>query len=233
MRKYRVTAASDVRITYGIELCPGLRFFPETEACAPAFEALNDDLDAAHTARRNLRKPTLQKRAAFRFAHYDTDQTIRKVHRAVEIADGGRKKGPIATFLFPEGLSPVVAPYGMRQIAPTEKLVGDMKRCKVAGSEAFCAEWLPKLEVSLGRLTATADAYKAARTAYVNAFQDEVALRAEHYHAIDKLMGLVRAAFPNDRTRQDLIFPILDDGGESLESGEEEGMEEGAGENKG
>ncbi|MBK9260714.1 MAG: hypothetical protein IPM54_12960 [Polyangiaceae bacterium] len=32
----------------------------------------------------------------------------------------------------------------------------------------------------------------AARKAYLEAFADEVALRGEHYHAVDKLMGLVR-----------------------------------------
>ena len=33
-------------------------------------------------------------------------------------------------------------------------------------------------------------------------------------------MGLVRAAFPRDRARQDLVFPVLDEGGESGGSGE-------------
>jgi hypothetical protein len=124
----------------------------------------------------------------------------------------------------------MVAPYGMRQIAPTEKLVADMKRIKLAGSEAFCAEWLLKLETALSNLKTTADAYKVARTAYLEAFQYELALRTEHYQAIDKLMGLVRAAFPNDRARQDLIFPVMDGNGDSLDDGEEQA---GSGENGG
>lgn len=230
MKKYRANVASEPRITYGIELCAGLRIFSETTTYAPSFETLNNDLDASYTKRRNLRKPMLEKRAVFRFAHYTTDQTIRMSHRASEIADGGRKQGPIASFLFPEGLGPMVAPYGMRQIPPTEKLVADMKRCKLAGSEAFCAEWLPKLETALSHLKTTADAYKVTRAAYVEAFADEVALRAEHYQAIDKLMGLVRAAFPNDRTRQDLIFPVMDDSGEDVGNSDEQA---GASENEG
>jgi len=230
VKKYRAKAASDARISYGIELCAGLRIFAETATFASPFEALNDELDAAHTTRRNLRKPLLEKRAAFRFAHYDTDQIIRMIHRAAEIADGGRKNGPIVTFLFPEGLGPVVAPYGMRQIPPTEKLIVDMQRCKLPGSDAFCAEWLPKLQASLTKLKATAEAYKVAHKAHADAFQDEVALRAEHYQAVDKVMGLVRAAFPNDRARQDLIFPVMDDGGEGVENGDEES---GGSENEG
>ncbi len=230
MKKYRAKVASEPRITYGIELCGGLRIFAETTTYASSFETLNNDLDAAYATRGNLRKPMLEKRVVFRFAHYTTDQTIRMVHRAAEIADGGRKQGPIANFLFPEGLGPMVAPYGMRQIPPTEKLVADMKRIKLAGSEAFCAEWLPKLEAVLSNLQTTANAYKVARTTYLEAFQDELALRAEHYQAVDKLMGLVRAAFPNDRTRQDLIFPVMDDNGDSLDDSEEQA---GTGENGG
>jgi hypothetical protein len=36
-------------------------------------------------------------------------------------------------------------------------------------------------------------------------------------------MGVVRAAFPNDRARQDLVFPVLDNGGEDLESIDDSG----------
>jgi hypothetical protein len=93
--------------------------------------------------------------------------------------------------------------------------------CKVEGSDAFCAEWTPKLEAVLTTLRSTAEAYTLARKTYSEVFQDEVALRAEHYQAIDKLMGLVRAAFPNDRAKQDLVFPVIDDGDGSVsEEGE-------------
>lgn len=76
MKKYRNNAASDIRVSYGIEVCAGLRFFPETATYAGSFESLNNDLDAAYTKRLQLRKPLLEKRAAFRFAQYDTDQMI-------------------------------------------------------------------------------------------------------------------------------------------------------------
>jgi hypothetical protein len=49
-----------------------------------------------------------------------------------------------------------------------------------------------------------------------------VALRDEHFLSVDKLMGLVRAAFPRDRARQDLIFPVVEDDGESGGSSEDE-----------
>ncbi len=222
VKKYRSSAASDIRVAYGVELIAGVRLFPETASYAAPFEALNNDLNAAYMKRVQLRKPSLEKRAVFRFAHYETDQAIRMAHRGAEIADGGRKNGPITSFLFPEGLGPVVAPFGVRQIEPTEKLIADMKRCKVPDSAAFCAEWIPKLEAALAKLKLAAAEHTAARKAHIEAFQDEVALRSEHYMAVDKLMGHVKAAFPNDRARQDLIFPVVDDSGDNDSTEESE-----------
>lgn len=219
MRKYRSSADSPTRIDYGIELLAGLNFFQETKGFAASFQQLNNDLDASHTARRAARKPLLEKRAAFRFAHHSTDQTIRMTHRAAEIADGGRR-GQLTEALFPEGLGPVVAPYGTRQIRPTEALIDRLTRSKLPNAEAFRNEWKPKLDASLAALTAAASDLQTGRDAYLDAFRAEVALRDEHYMAIDKLMGLVRAAFPRDRARQDLVFPVLDDDSESGGSGE-------------
>lgn len=210
MRKYRAKASSEVRVEYGIELAAGLKFFTETSSLAEPFDDLNNTLDAAHISRRALRKPLLEKRASFRFAHYHVDQTIRSFFRAVEIADGGRRGGPLAQALFPDGLSPVVAPYGTRQIAPTQDLIDRCKSCKLEGSAELGNEWVSKLESALGKLKSAAEAHAAARDDYLDAFKKELALRNEHFHAIDKLMGLVRAAFPSDRARQDLVFPTID-----------------------
>lgn len=221
MRKYRISADSPTRIDYGIELVAGLSFFSETKAYAPSFQELNDELNAAHTARRAARKPLVEKRAVFRFAQHSTDQTIRMSHRAAEIADGGRR-GPLTTALFPDGLGPVVAPFGARQIKPTEELVERLNTCKLPAAEAFRAEWKPKLEATLTALKAADKDRNDARDAYLNAFRAEVALRDEHFLSVDKLMGLVRAAFPRDRARQDLIFPVVEDDGESGGSSEDE-----------
>jgi len=228
VRKYRNSADSPTRIDFGVELIAGLNFFPETKGYAASFQQLNDELDTAHTARRAARKPLLEKRAAFRFAQHSTDQTIRMTHRAAEIADGGRR-GPLTEALFPDGVGPVVAPFGTRQIKPTEALIDRLTRCKLSAAEAFRTEWKPKLDASFAALSAAAKEQQAARDAYLDAFRAEIALRDEHYMAIDKLMGLVRAAFPRDRARQDLVFPILDDSSESGGTGEGEGEEASSG----
>jgi hypothetical protein len=210
MRRYRNNAGTPTRTDYGIGLVAGLQAFPETAPLAAPFEQVNDDLDAGFTARCALRKPLVQARVALRFANYQVDQTIRMAHSAAQIADGGRK-GKVTEALFPEGLTPVVAPKGSGQIKPTEDLLGRFARSKLPGVTALGAAWVPRIEADLAVLRAAADAHKAANDAYVAAFQIELGLRHEHARQVDRLMGLVRAAFPGDKIKQDLVFPEMDD----------------------
>jgi hypothetical protein len=111
---------------------------------------------------------------------------------------------------FPLGLRPVVAPTGTRQVPATEKLVERISKSKVAGMSDYATAWLPKLNAALGGMKAAADAYGAAYKAYLDVFGSELALREEHLLAVDRLAGQVRAAFPGDRERQDLIFPVVE-----------------------
>ena len=130
--------------------------------------------------------------------------------KAAEIADGGRR-GPVFNTLFPQGIKPVVAPAGAQQIKPTEELLDRLEKSKNDAVIAFAQEWKPKLKAALDKLSAAADAHKAAQSAYGDKFQEELALRAEHKQSVDKLMGQVRAAFPGDPVKQDLVFPIVED----------------------
>jgi hypothetical protein len=209
VRKYRKNAATAVRVDFGIGLCAGLGLFKETADLAPDFEALNEELDQASDKRRAARKALVKARAALRFANYQTDQVIRAGSKAAEIADGGRR-GPVFHAAFPLGLRPVVAPTGTRQVPATEKLVERISKSKVAGMSDYATAWLPKLNAALGGMKAAADAYGAAYKAYLDVFGSELALREEHLLAVDRLAGQVRAAFPGDRERQDLIFPVVE-----------------------
>jgi hypothetical protein len=211
MRKYRINASSIVRIEFGIELAAGLQHFAETAPRASAFEKLNDDLNEQFDKRRALRKPLLQARAALRFAEYHVDQTIRTAIRAAEMIDGGRR-GTITTALFPKGVKPVVRPPGRGQIQPTRDLVSRLETCMLPGIDAYRAEWLPKLKGALSQLEGAAAAHSAAQDAYDIAFRTELGMREAHVHEVDRLMGLVRAAFPRDRVLQDVIFPVVEDG---------------------
>ena len=228
MKKYRKNADSPIRIDYGIGLAVGLGFFPETQNLVASWTLLNDDLHAAYTARRAAKKPLTEKRALFRFAHYSTDQLIRKASRAAEIADGGRR-GPVSKAAFPEGLGPVVAPYGTRQIPPTEALVERIQKSMLPEIDAYRTEWLPQLEASLSALKKAADDVKTARDAYLDAYRAEFALRHEHYRTLDKIMGLVRAAFPEDKAKQDLVFPDVDEDNDAAGETEEGAEPEAAG----
>ncbi|UQA61650.1 hypothetical protein [Polyangium aurulentum] len=210
MRKYRVNASSVVRVEYGIELLAGLAHFSETAPMVQDFSQLNDKLDAQHEARRALRKPLLEARFHFRFIEHRVDGVIRNAARAAEMADGGRR-GVVTTAAFPDGVKIVVAPLGRAQVKQTRDLVDRLVHCVLPAVDAYRAEWLPKLQDALSELEAAAGAYDDARAAYLFAFNAERGLREAHAVAVDRLMGLVRAAFPRERALQDLVFPIVED----------------------
>lgn len=222
MRNYRTSAATDARYDYGLALVAGLQYFPETAPLASDFEQLNEEMKQAHTARSALRPALVKARVAVRFANFEVDQLIRTCSKAAEIADGGRR-GPVFKAAFPEGVGPVIAPLGARQMKPTEKLLERLEKSKDAAVVAFAAEWMPKIAAVLAKLKAAAEAHTAARKAHDQAFAEEVALRTEHRRSVDRLMGQVRAAFPGDRDRQNIVFPQMDEGGAD---GEDEGEAE-------
>jgi hypothetical protein len=219
MRGYRTSAGTDTRLIYGDELVEGLKGFPETASLAADLEALNDELEAAQQARRAKRRPLAKARVALRFANYFTDQTIRSCSKAAEIADGARR-GPVFNAVFPDGVGPVVAPAGSRQITPTQDLLNRLTTSKNAAVIEFAKEWKPKLEAALKKLQDAAAAHKTATKADGDAFLEELALREQHAHTVDRLMGQVRSAFPRDRAKQDLVFPVVDEGGSAASAPE-------------
>ena len=54
------------------------------------------------------------------------------------------------------------------------------------------------------------------------AFRAEMALRDAHWEMVDRVMGLVRSAFPLDKDVHDVIFPIVTDDSPKRESSGEE-----------
>jgi len=210
MRKYRINAASPARVDYGVELCAGLRRFSETSALADDFETLNDALFAQYLARLAARKPMVAARVPVRIGNYDADQALRACAHAAEEADGC-KGGPIFKSVFKQGLGPAVKPNGAAQIPATEAVIDDMKKSAAHGVDAFRAAWLPKIQASLAPLQKAAGDLEARRKDYLAVFGDEVALRNQHWTAVDRLQGQVRAAFPGNSAKQDLVFPEPDE----------------------
>ena len=84
--------------------------------------------------------------------------------------------------------------------------------------DAFRAVWLAKLESALDKLETAVTTYESARDAHDQAFQAELALRDAHWEMVDRIMGMVRSAFPLDKDVQDVIFPILTDDAPKRES---------------
>ena len=206
MKRYRNDAGSPTRIDYGIGLSAGLRAFTETQPLAQPFEQTNDELESAYLNRQARRKPMVVARSKVRFGNYHVDQGIRMLDGAARIADGGRR-GPVTTALFPEGLTAVVKPKGAAQIQPTKDLLDRFSKCKLPRAIALHAEWAPRITALLEALKLASEGYDVAKQAYVDAFAEEIAMRAEHARQVDRLMGLVRAEFPRDTARQDVIFP--------------------------
>lgn len=134
-----------------------------------------------------------------------------------------KRRRPIHAFAI---VGPVVAPAGARQIPPTEKLLGRLTMSKNAAVKAFAVEWQPKIEAARAKLQVAADAHTAALKADGNAFVEETSLRAEHAHTVDRLMGAVRSAFPRDRARQDLVFPVVGNASGAADDAEEDAPQE-------
>lgn len=209
MRKYRQGAASLERVIYGVDLVAGLRGFAETRALAGAFEALNQQLYDAFALRLARTLPLNEARARLRLADFTTDMVIRTFARAVEIADHGRK-GPLYEHVFPDGLTPVVAPTGRRQLAPTQGLIEHLVKSRHERIDPVRAEWVPRLEAAVAEMQEAMGLHAAATEAHQEAFRHELRLRAAHELAVDRLMGEVRAAFPKDRAWQDVVFPPVE-----------------------
>jgi hypothetical protein len=209
MRNYRSDASSTVRFEYGVALARGLSHFEETQPLAEPFSALNGELFDQQEVRARLRRPLLEARQDLRFANYTVDAAIRSFHRTCEIADGGRR-GPITTAAFPDGVSTVVAPAGAKQVKPLKDLIDRVTTSRAGGVAALRDAELPKLHAAITTLETSVAAYEAARRAYYEAFTTELAIRDDHRLAVDRLMGQVRATFPGDRERQDVIFPDVD-----------------------
>lgn len=171
-----------------------------------AFASLNDELDASYRARLALRKPWLEARQDVRFSDFNADVVIRSFQRSAEVADGGRR-GPISESVLPDGVTPVVAPAGARQLPALTQLIERLTTSRVAGVESLRDAELSTLTAAQTQLDSAVATYKAARDGYNAALATERGIRDEHRLAVDAMMGTVRSLFPGDTARQDVVFP--------------------------
>jgi hypothetical protein len=207
MRNYRVNAATALRLDFGVELGLGLDLFPETAPLRADLQPAQDALETAYEDRRKRRKPLVEARVRVRLTGYLLRQTIRSAFKAAEIADGGRR-GPICKAVFPEGLSAEVAPQGKAMIDKAGKLRDRLQLSKLPTLADYRKAWLPELQADVDGLTQAGAAHTAATKDYVDAFAVELAARQEHRRMVDRIAGEVRATFPSDKAKQDVVFPV-------------------------
>ncbi|MEK6607719.1 MAG: hypothetical protein AABZ30_08675 [Myxococcota bacterium] len=205
-RKYDHTASSYVRYRYGIDAAEGLRQFPETQPLAEPLQELNERLGEARLARMAAELAVAPHSARVRFGDFLCDTAIRSLSRDAEVADGGRR-GPVFDGIFPSGLNAVVATSGAAQLDATVALERRFSESRVAGVEPLRTEWMPRLADARQKLEDAVAARKTGRRALADARAREEAVMEEHETAIDKLLGQVRAIFPRDVARQNVVFP--------------------------
>jgi len=206
MRKYRANAASPTRVHYGIDLCEGLAFFEETAFLAPDFAAQNEELDRIHLDRLRLERALVPQRAKVRFGNYLWDVTVRSLSKSAEIADDG-VRGSVHAAIFPNGLGPVVVPSGAGQVKPARDFVTALEASKAPGVETVRGEWLPKLKDALSKLESAVEGRKKAYVALEQARAAEEAAKDDHELSVVRIMGQIRAIFPKDKRKHDVIFP--------------------------
>jgi hypothetical protein len=145
-------------------------------------------------------------RAALRFAEYQVDSVLRELWRATEVADGGRR-GTLSAALFPDGLLAVIAPSGVKQIEPTALFLERFAELRTPGVDALREQYRPRIDQALLALRNTALAHQTLTTTISSLHARELVLRDEHDLALDRTIGLVRAAYPRDSAIQRVIFP--------------------------
>ncbi len=208
VRKYSKKASSDVRVAYGVELIAGLETFDSSRELAKSLLPINDELKKLRDDRAKKEHERAVQRARLRSSEYKLDQAVRSFARAVEIADGGRKGSTYAA-VFPDGVTPLIAPQGRGQVAPAEKFLERVRTLKNATLESVRAEWLPKIESAATEFNAAIGAYDAAARELSQIFARELVVRDEHELSVERIMGHVKALFPRDPGLRDVIFPFI------------------------
>jgi hypothetical protein len=223
MRKYKPQSGSATRVTYGIEVVEGLRYFPETADLASPFAALTTQLETIYLERVARERALVPIRARVRFANYAFDVAVRGAAKTAEIADNGRK-GALYKALFPEGLGAVVLPSGEGQAKAGRKFVESLTQSKAPGADQVRDQRLGKLTDAQGGLEESLGARAAAYADVAKARAVEDAAKEDHELAVERVMGQLRTIFPRDRARWDVVFPSVS----SRSSGGDDDAETGA-----
>ncbi len=188
----------------------------------PALAALADKMLASQQVLADRQTAYLQAvnaiifaRVDVKYADFTADNGVRMAQRAAELADG-KVGGPIASRLYPGGVTPIIKPVGATQVHEMRDLEGRY--------DAVTALW-PEAAAEKQKLVTLRTSYEEALESRRAAKQRASDLRAARNLAKEDFLTVyaeiaarVRAEFPRDRKMQDLFFDEVsadvDDAGE-------------------
>lgn len=220
-KKLNPNASSEAFFKQGEEQVIRLRLIPETSAFAAPVLTAKDLLRGSIDKRRAAELAMIPVRVQLSFAEYDWDQAVRRTAGVAELQGGGTKT-PAYREIVPQGIGPVIAPSGESQRETAAAFIAHLKACKAPGVETVRAECMPRLQQAYDALAAALDARKEGEAELALARTEEQAARRDFQRTIDKTISLVRAAFPEDRAKQDLAFPSAPRGRAAEDEGDED-----------
>lgn len=145
----------------------------------------------------------LNARVDVKFENHRSDRRIRQTQQKAELADG-RKNGPIATMVFPDGSTPITRLVGDSQIQAMADLEGRL--------DAAIKLW-PEAATEKADIVSHREAYAAALKSRADISQNIRNKRASRNAAKEaflnkyaEITSRVAAEFPRDTTSQDLFF---------------------------
>ena len=206
MRNYNEKAGSLARVMYGDDLVMGLGLFEETNDEGKALAELTDAMFEGALTVLKLERAQAKARAAVRIAEYEVQQLARRCMNDAKNADGG-SAGLAVKELFPDGLDAVIRPRGASQHKAGEELLGRLAGASSQGGKSVADAWRASLSSAISDLADTLASRDEADKDLHDTYAKLAAQGAAHRREVDRLMGIVRAAFPQDRVRQDAVFP--------------------------
>lgn len=169
--------------------------------------AAADALDAANTAYEDSKVAIIQTRVDVKYADFVSDTEVGNLLLRATLADG-KPKGPIYQILAPEGKTPLVRPFGQKQVDALADLEG-----RINATAGIWADHVKEAAV----VHALRTDYETALAARDAAWQKAKNLRVARNVARDQFVTTylhitleVKQLFPKDERMQDLYFDVVE-----------------------
>jgi hypothetical protein len=182
------------------------RQFPEEAELNLAADKLGEATLLLATKQQELEQRLLElvaRRVTLKWTDWTADRVARGVLNAAEAHDG-KKGGPMAAEVAPNGITPIVKPLGSKEVAELRKL--ELRLTALTGRwEAAAAQ--------LALVVRAREAYEAALSAREEGYSAVGLARAQRdlakedfLDAFAEFSGRVKTRFPRDREMQQMFF---------------------------